>query len=123
MQNFGFIFLLFVVFSASAQKQAISNSLHPASSVKPGTVDKHSSKKKYYEPKRAKSNYRKPRVTHTAQYEFYERVEKAAKEKQRILRKLSKRAYSDPRYFGHKKLPKKRPPHKMRFCGECQIRH
>jgi len=67
--------------------------------------------------------FRKPKVQHTAQYEFYARVEKAAREKQKILKELSKPQYSDPRYFGHKRIPKRRPAWKMRYCPECGIRH
>lgn len=66
---------------------------------------------------------RKQNVKHTARYEFYERMEQAAKYKQRMLKKLAKPQYSDPRYFGHKKIPKRRAANKMRYCGECGIRH
>ena len=69
------------------------------------------------------AKFKKPKMQHTARYEYYERVEKAAKEKQKILRKLSKPQYSNKRYFGHKCLPKKRPSLKMRYCKECGIRH
>lgn len=78
----------------------------------------------FYSPKVAKTvKHKKPKVKHTAQYEFYKRVELAAKDKQRILKKLAKPQYSNPAYFGHKKKPKKRPPHRMRYCTECHIRH
>lgn len=63
------------------------------------------------------------KAKHTPEYEFYERVEKAAKEKQRIIKYLNKRQFKDHRYFGHKKIPKRRPPHKMRYCNECGVRH
>jgi hypothetical protein len=79
---------------------------------------------KVFSPKQAKGfKYKKVNVKHTARYEFYERVEKAAKEKQYILKKLSKPQYSNRLYFGHKHKPKKRPPHKMRYCEQCGIRH
>jgi hypothetical protein len=64
-----------------------------------------------------------PNVKHSAEYQFYNRVEKAAKNKKRALRKLNKPQYTNPLYFGHKTPPKKRPVHKMRFCQECGIRH
>jgi hypothetical protein len=77
-----------------------------------------------HSPRHAKAvKRRKQKVQHTAQYEFYERVEQAAKEKQRILKYLSRPQFSDHRHLGHKKIPKKRPPHKMRYCRECGIRH
>jgi hypothetical protein len=90
------------------------------------TVAKHKKKKhsRFFAPRKAKAaTFKRGKVKHSARYEFYERVEKAAKEKQKIMRKLAKSQYSDPSYFGHKKKPKRRPPHKMRFCDECHIRH
>ena len=73
--------------------------------------------------KSRKARFKRPRVEHSAQYEFYQRVEEAAKEKQRILKYLDRRQFKDHRYFGHKRIPKKRPPHKMRYCNECGVRH
>jgi hypothetical protein len=87
-------------------------------SREPGT------KQGVHSPRHTKTVKKKKRkVQHTAQYEFYERVEQAAKEKQRILKYLSRPQFSDHRHLGHKKIPKKRPPHKMRYCRECGIRH
>lgn len=93
-------------------------------SLDPQSIVTAKNTKGIYSPKQAKAVKRKKtNVKHTAQYEFYERVEKAAKEKQRILKQLSRPQYSNPAYFGHKKKPKKRPPHRMRYCSECHIRH
>jgi hypothetical protein len=107
--------------------QSVPNSLYPGqSNVSSATVAKHSKKEKrgFFAPRKAKAaSFKKGKVKYSARYEFYERVEKAAKEKQRLMRKLAKSQYSDPSYFGHKKKPKRRPPHKMRFCDECHIRH
>ncbi len=87
-------------------------------SRRPGT------KQVYFAPHRAKAEKTKHgKVKNSARFEFYKRVEKAAKEKQWILKKLSKAQFSDPRYFGHKRLPARRPSHKMRYCHECGIRH
>jgi len=52
---------------------------------------------------RSRSRIYKPEkqnVRHTAQYEFYKRVELAAKEKQRVMRKLAKPQYSNFSYYG-----------------------
>lgn len=88
------------------------------------TPNKPEHRTKFYSPKRAKAvKSKKRKVKHTARYEFYKRVEKAAKDKQKLLKKLSKPQYSNSAYFGHKRKPKKRPAHKMRFCSECHIRH
>jgi hypothetical protein len=67
--------------------------------------------------------FKKPKVENTARYEFYKRVEEAAKEKQRILKKLSKPQYADFAYFGHKNKPIKHKPYEMKYCKECGIRH
>jgi hypothetical protein len=64
-----------------------------------------------------------PKVKHSAEFQFYDRVQRAAKSKKRTLRKLNKPQYTNPLYFGHKNPPKKREVHKMRFCSECGIRH
>jgi hypothetical protein len=67
--------------------------------------------------------FRKPKVENTARYEFYKRVEEAAKEKQKLLKKLSKPQYADFAYFGHKKKPKRNKAYVMKYCKECGIRH
>ncbi len=54
------------------------------------TKKKH--KSSFFSPKRRN-------VKHSPEYEFYERIEQRAKEKQRALKILSKRQYSDPRLF------------------------
>ena len=81
-------------------------------------------KKVFYSPHKTKPlKIHKVKVKHTARYEFYERVEKAARQKQKLLRKLGKPQYSDKAHFGHKRMPKKRIWFKMRYCDECGIRH
>jgi hypothetical protein len=66
---------------------------------------------------------KKVKVKHTPEYEFYKRVEKVAREKQRMLRKMAAPQYSNPLYFGHKRPPKKHIASRMRYCKECGIRH
>jgi hypothetical protein len=118
-------FFFFAAYDLSAQ--STSSSLAPAENqVLKSTRTVKAPKKRsiFFGPKKAKaSRYRRPNVKHTARYEFYERVERAAKEKQKIMKILARKQYSDPSYFGHKRKPKRRPPHKMRFCDECHIRH
>jgi hypothetical protein len=75
------------------------------------------------EKRRQRLLFRRPKVKNTARYEFYKRVEEVAKEKQRILKKLSKPQYADFAYFGHKNKPKKHKPYEMKYCKECGIRH
>ena len=99
---------------SSFDNSPLPNSRNPASAEE----------SKVFSPKQAKAfKYKKTNVKHTARYEYYERIEKAAKEKQRILKKLAKPQYSNRLYFGHKHKPRKRPPHKMKYCEQCGIRH
>jgi hypothetical protein len=123
----GGLLVFFAVDAYDTNAQSTSSSLAPAekrSLTSTTTVKSPKKKTGFFGPKKAKaSKYRRPKAKHTAQYEFYERVERAAREKQKIMKFLARRQYSDPSYFGHKKKPKRRPPHKMRHCDECQIRH
>ncbi|MBI1768985.1 MAG: hypothetical protein HYR67_11480 [Bacteroidetes bacterium] len=90
----------------------------------PATVEEQSHKiQKQRITRKQKLLFRRHNVKHTAEYEFYKRVEKVAREKQRMLRKLAKPQYSDFAYFGHKNPPKKHLPYQMRYCEECGIRH
>ncbi len=66
---------------------------------------------------------KKVNAKHTPRYEYYARVEKVAKEKQRIMRKMDEPQYTNPLYYGHKRQPKRHEVHKMRYCKECGIRH
>jgi len=55
--------------------------------------------------------------------EYHERMKENAKEAKKKAKEMEKPQYSNFRYFGHKKKPKKRPPGKMKFCEECGIKH
>lgn len=77
-----------------------------------------------YSPQHAKKSTRKRRkVQNTPEFEFYQRIERVAKEKQKLFKKYYKAQFTDPRYFGHKRLPKRRSASEMRYCVECGIRH
>jgi hypothetical protein len=114
MQNLrNLCILALILFSVKVHGQSTA-----PNSREPGT------KLQVYSPRHQKaSKFRKAKVTNTARYEFYDRVEKAAREKKKILKKLSKPQYSDRRYFGHKHIPKRNPAYKMEYCNECGIRH
>ena len=87
-------------------------------------VEEPAHRKGIFSPHRAKAyKLKKIKVTHSAQYEFYKRVEQAAKDHQKELKKLAKPQYSNFLYYGHKRKPKIHPPEKMRYCPECGIRH
>lgn len=112
MKRFACLLVLFGVSLCAAQAQQAPTSRDPGK------------RNDVYSPRHTKTVKRKrQKVEHSAQYEFYQRVEEAAKEKQRILKYLNKRQFKDHRFFGHKRIPKRRPPHKMRYCNECGVRH
>jgi hypothetical protein len=80
--------------------------------------------KRHHKPTKERSvRPKKVNVKHTPRYEFYARVEQAAKDRQRMLKKMADPQYSNPLYFGHKRPPKRHEVHKMRYCKECGIRH
>ena len=107
--------LFFVVSATSVQAQ---NYPSGPTSLSPAVQPVYKVNKRTREAKRIQ-----PNVKHSAEYQFYDRVQRAAKTKKRTLRKLNKPQYTNPLYFGHKNPPKKREVHKMRFCNECGIRH
>lgn len=39
------------------------------------------------------------------------------------IKKLSAPQYTNTLYFGHEKAPKKRPPHKQKYCTTCGLKH
>jgi hypothetical protein len=119
LKQFFFIGLLGMLFPFLSHGQ--NNSLGDRG---PATVEEQSHVvHKQRITRKQKLLFMRPNVKHTAQYEFYVRIEKAAKEKQRMLRKLAKPQYSDFSYFGHRHPPKKHLPFAMRYCKECGIRH
>ena len=119
----GYFCLALISITASVGYAQTGKSFDPErgpDSRNPASKSEH----KVFSPRKAKVfKGKKINVRHTARYEFYERVEKAAKEKQYIMRKLARPQYSNRLYFGHKHKPKKRPPHRMRYCEQCGIRH
>jgi len=123
-----FLFLLNLVFTTSVAYSQSNPDFSgpfpktPAVQIEPDSKVIH--RKGFFSSKKAKPlKIKKQKVTHSAQYEFYERVEQAAKDHQKQLKKFSKPQYTNFLYYGHRRLPKRRPPHKMRFCNECGIRH
>lgn len=115
----GFFFCLVAIASpllTRAQTTLVDKSL-PEEQVNVQTKRAHKpTKERSVRPK-------KVNVKHTPRYEYYARVEKVAKEKQRIMRKMDEPQYTNPLYYGHKRPPKRHAVHKMRYCKECGIRH
>lgn len=78
---------------------------------------------KQYGPKKTNKRKASAGPTYESQEEFEARMRETVKAIRRNERLMDKPQYSDPMYFGHKRPPKKRPPHKMKFCKVCGIRH
>lgn len=55
--------------------------------------------------------------------EFRARMKEVSKRKAKEEKLSKKKRYREHGYFGHKRPPKKRPPHKMKFCKVCQLKH
>lgn len=93
----------------------------PSPGGAPTSLNPNAPEPTQYGPKRAKKSNK--RITYSLEEEYYQRVEAVAKQRQKTAKIMEKPQYSNPMYFGHKRMPKKRPAHKMRFCKECGIRH
>jgi hypothetical protein len=76
-----------------------------------------------YQPDTKKRKKSSGKITYDAQKKYEKQLKEVAKAERRAERELAKPQNSDPSYFGHKRPPKKRPPHKMKLCKECGIRH
>ena len=116
-------FIGFLLMASPYLCKGQNNTLGDRDVREPAVETQHRAVRKHHISLKQRLLFRKPNVKHTAQYEFYVRIEKAAKEKQRMLRKLARPQYSDFTYFGHKNKPKKHLPYAMRYCKECGIRH
>lgn len=127
MQNLRLFFLgplwliAFVLFGQSTPRKPTT--LEPGNNgfvSSPASIKEQKRPRGYRVLARQRNQAKKTPTRHTAQYEFYERVERAAKLRQKMLLEQARYKRSD---FGHKRKPRKRPPHKMRYCNECGIRH
>ncbi len=78
--------------------------------------------KQDYSPKKKKKSKNSP-TTYDARNNFYDRQEMLSKQREKNEKEGEKPQYSDQKYFGHKRPPRKRPPEKMKFCKVCGIRH
>ena len=93
----------------------------PLSGGGPTSLNPNLPEKAQFGPKRSKKTNK--RITYSLEEEYYQRMEAVAKQRQKTAKIMEKPQYSNPMYFGHKRMPKKRPAKKMRFCKECGIRH
>ncbi len=111
------VMVVSVSFAQSEKKKAKKS--EPSSSGQSSSLAPYYPKKEY-EPKKKKSS---GKVTYDATEKFYDRREELAKQERKNEKELEKPENSHPLFFGHKRPPKKRPVHKMKYCKVCGIRH
>jgi hypothetical protein len=112
-----FVLLVFTSFGQSRKERRAEAAQQGPTSLDPLP------KEQRHLPKKARKRVETKGPTYNSEKEYYERVEAFAKTRRKNEKMLMTPQYSDPSYFGHKRPPKKRPPHKMKFCKECGIRH
>ena len=78
---------------------------------------------KEYAPPVKKKKKKGAETTYNARNDFYDRQELMGKQRLKNEKEGEKPQYSEQKYFGHKRPPKKRSPDKMKFCKVCGIRH
>lgn len=116
------LFLAFTAADASAQfwKKKRNNAESEVGVERPTSLDPTVLHKEYT-PKPSRKATNGP--TYGSEKEFFERMAKVEKEREKEERAMQKPQYSNPMYFGHKHPPKKRKPSKMKYCKVCGIRH
>jgi hypothetical protein len=123
-----FLFLILFMLLATAsfaqstndREKNVPTSLHPAAGAPSIAPDRMNSGMKPLMNRRSKIRD----GSHIETYEEYvARMKRTVKMIRKNERLMKKPQYSNPMYFGHKHLPKKHKPAKMRFCTECGIRH
>jgi hypothetical protein len=108
--------LFFTTASFAQKKRKEAKAKSEASSVEPYYPETNK-----YVP--AKKKGKRGGITYNAQDNFYKQRDVVAKQKRYAEKELDKPQNTNPAYFGHKRLPKKRPPEKMKFCKVCGLRH
>lgn len=112
----GFLICILCTSESLAQSTRSVEEVLQQRSVKQSTQKK----KKFTLFKKKQSPYKNDAILRA---EFEQRMKSNKKKNKKEARLALKPQYSDPSYFGHKKLPKKRPPGKKKFCKECHIVH
>jgi hypothetical protein len=88
----------------------------------PTTLDPGNTSR-YYSPEINESSKAKTGSHIETREEYVARMKRTVKMIRKNEKLMQKPQFSNPMYFGHKRLPRKHKPEKMRFCKECGIRH
>lgn len=114
------IIIIMVATSVLAQSKRKKAKKEETTSGQPSSLAPYYPQKNYEPSKKKKSS---GKVTYKAEQEFYDRKAELGKQTRKNEKELEKPENSDPLYFGHKRPPKKRPVHRMKYCKVCGIRH
>lgn len=123
--RFLLIISLMLVVSASYAQSSRKNKKSSASKDgKPSSLEPYYPRDDH-EPSRKSSKKKDAHhgPSYDSQQEYYDRMARLSKTREKNERLAEKPQYSDPMYFGHKRPPKKHKPGKMKFCKVCGIRH
>lgn len=120
LRNLLILVLVLSSLSSFAQSKKKKSKKDAASSGQPSSLAPYYPQKDYEPTKKKKPS---GKVTYDARDKYYDRLEELAKQEKKNEKLSEKPQNSDPMYFGHKRPPKKRPAHKMKYCKVCGIRH
>ena len=104
-------------FAQSKRKQKKEEESQQSTTIEPFYPQKE------FTPKRNKTSS-SAKITYTnAEEEFYERMSELQKTRKKNEKMMEDPQYSNYAYFGHKHIPKRHKPGKMKYCKVCGIRH
>ncbi len=111
-------FLLLSITSFAQKKKRASKNESQATSVGPYYPEENK-----YAPKAKKVKRKNRGISRNAQENALTQRKSVAKQKRKAEKILEGPDYSNPTYFGHKRLPKKHKAGETKFCKVCGIRH
>jgi hypothetical protein len=120
--RFAIALFMFVMFAGVARSQSGEQNAGEKKQGNANSLEPYYPKEKQV-PKKAKKKSSSRGATYESEQQYYDRMAKVFKEKEKAEKEMQKPQYSNPMYFGHKRPPKKRKPGKMKFCKECGLKH
>jgi hypothetical protein len=120
--RFAIALLMFVMFAGIARAQSEEQNAEEKKQGNANSLEPYYPKEKQV-PKKAKKKSSSRGATYESEQQYYDRMAKVFKEKEKAEKEMQKPQYANPMYFGHKRPPKKRKPGKMKFCRECGLKH
>ena len=121
--RFAFVLLIFSMLTGIVRGQSGEQQPTEQKPGNPSSLDPSYYPTEKKVPKKAKKKSSSKGATYESEQQYYDRMAKVFKEKEKAEKEMQKPQYANPMYFGHKRPPKKRKPGKMKFCKECGLRH